>query len=91
MALFKFTKSIYERRAIDLYNHGNMVRDFTYIGDVIEAIARIIDSPPRPQASFDPLATEPDVSEAPWRIYNIGNGNPVKLRTFLEILEKEIT
>ena len=62
MALFKFTKSIYERRAIDLYNHGNMVRDFTYIGDVIEAIARIIDSPPRPQASFDPL-TEPDVSE----------------------------
>lgn len=88
MAYFSFTKAILEGRAIDVFNHGRMQRDFTYIDDIIEGIVRVIDHVPVPDPSWN--AERPDVatSSAPYRVFNIGNNQPVELGRFIEVLEE---
>src|SRR5215467_8935069 len=82
MALFKFCKSILEDKPIEVFNHGNMLRDFTYIDDIVEGVVRIMEIPPAPAGG------EGSESSAPYRIYNIGNNEPVELTRLIEILEK---
>jgi len=88
MSLFMFTRNILEGKAIDVFNYGNHRRDFTYIDDIVEGVIRVIDKPA--QANVDWVGENPDpaTSLAPYRIYNIGNNNPVHLLTFIETLEK---
>lgn len=81
MAYFKFTKAILEGKPIDVYNHGDMRRDFTYIDDIIEGVVRIIDRIPQPQAN------DTTTVQVPYKIYNIGNNQPVTLRRFITALE----
>ena len=88
MALFLFTKAILENRAIDVYNYGNMQRDFTYVDDIVEGIIRVIDNPPKGNPNWDGRASE---SIAPYKVYNIGNGSPVKLMDFIEAIEKTLS
>ncbi len=87
MALFLFTKAILENKPIDVFNHGKMKRDFTYIDDIIEGIVRLINNVPEPDPSWN--GDEPDsaTSYAPYKLYNIGNNNPVELMYFIEVLE----
>jgi len=87
MALFLFTKAILEDKPIDVYNYGNMQRDFTYIDDIVEGIVRVIDNPPKPNPNWDGRASE---SVAPYKVYNIGNGSPVKLMDFIEAIEETL-
>lgn len=89
MAYFKFTKAIYENKPIDVYNHGNMKRDFTYIDDIVEAIVRLIDKIPKGNKDWQGNP-KPSSSPAPYKIYNIGNNTPVKLLNFIEVLENKI-
>lgn len=84
MAPFKFTKSIIERKEIEVYNNGNLSRDFTYIDDIVESIVRIQNVVPK-KDTFE--MSRPDVSSAPFKIYNIGNGAPVSLARFIEAIE----
>lgn len=90
MALQKFAQAITHDRPIQLFNHGNHRRDFTYIDDIVTGIVRVLDKPaePNPQWSSD----EPDsaTSSAPWRVYNIGNNNPVELRDYVQALENAL-
>ncbi len=90
MALFKFTKAILENKPIDVYNHGKMRRDFTYIDDIVEGVVRVIDkiSTPNPKWSSD--APDPCTSPAPYQLYNIGNNNPIELMHYIETLEKAL-
>lgn len=90
MALFIFTKAILEGKPINVYNHGNMSRDFTYIDDIVESIARLIEKAPVPNANWDPKAPDPASSFAPYRIYNIGNNQPVPLIRFIEVIEEKL-
>lgn len=90
MALFIFTKAIFEGRPIQLFNNGNMERDFTYIDDIIEGVARVIDNIPGGSPNWSGDHPDPATSRAPYRIYNIGNNSPVKLMYFVEVLEKAI-
>ena len=87
MALFLFTKAIIEDREIDVFNYGNMQRDFTYIDDIVEGVIRVNDNPPK-GVSEDKI--NPSNSTAPYKIYNIGNNNPVKLMDFIEALERKL-
>lgn len=87
MACFIFTKAILEDKPINVFNYGKMQRDFTYIDDIIECVARIIDIIPEPNADWNALSPDPATSFAPYRLYNIGNNNPVELMRFIEILE----
>jgi UDP-glucuronate 4-epimerase len=87
MAMWLFTKSILQGKPIRLFNNGNMKRDFTYVDDAAEVVARLIDRPPRPDAGWDGTAPNPATSFAPWRIYNIGNHTPVKVTEVLRLLE----
>lgn len=87
MALFKFTKAILNNNPIDIYNHGEMKRDFTYIDDVVEAIMRLQDKIPLKDSSKD-ATVSPASSAAPFKIFNIGVGQPVALMTYIESLEK---
>jgi UDP-glucuronate 4-epimerase len=87
MALFLFTRSILEGRPIDVYNEGRMQRDFTYIDDIIEGLTRVTDRDPSPNMEWSGDLPDPGTSYAPYRLYNIGNNNPVKLLTFIEVLE----
>jgi len=90
MALFSFANSIIRNKAIDVFNNGNMIRDFTYIDDVIESIERVIFSPAemnREWSSDDPL---PDSSSAPYKIYNVGNGQPSSIISYISALEKAL-
>ena len=87
MALFLFAKAILEGRPIDVFNHGRMRRDFTYIDDVAEGVVRILDRPAQPDPAFDPLRPDPATSNAPFRIYNVGNHQPVELMRYVEALE----
>jgi UDP-glucuronate 4-epimerase len=91
MALFLFTKAIFEDKPIKVYNNGDMLRDFTYIDDVVEGIRRIVDGEPpqRIQAGTD-QHFDPASSYAPFKIYNIGNNSPVRLLDFIDLLEVEI-
>ena len=87
MALFKFTKAIIEGEEISVFNHGNHRRDFTYIDDIVAAIIKIIGSPASPNPSWDSKNPDPGSSTAPWRVYNIGNSNPVQLLDYINALE----
>lgn len=90
MALFLFTKAILEGRSIDVFNHGKMQRDFTYIDDIVEGVVRILDRAPQRDPAFNTDAPDPATSWAPYRIYNIGNHQPVSLMTYIETLEKAL-
>lgn len=90
MAYFKFAKAITEGRAIDIYNNGDMLRDFTYIDDIVEGVIRIIDLIPGGNSDWSGMDPDPGSSKAPYRIYNIGNNQPVKLLDFIKIIEKEM-
>lgn len=87
MALFIFTRAILEGRPIDVFNNGLMQRDFTYIDDIVEGIVRVMDKPAASDPSWDGNRPDPATSGAPYRIYNIGNNNPVQLGRFIEVLE----
>jgi UDP-glucuronate 4-epimerase len=90
MALFQFTKAILDGQAIDVYNFGNMKRDFTYIDDIVEGLARVIDKPPQGNQNWSGARPDPSSSIAPFKIYNIGNNNPVSLATFIEAIEESL-
>lgn len=87
MALFKFTRAILQGQAIDVYNHGNMQRDFTYIDDIVESILRVGEVVPTPQRGWVPGQGSAGQSSAPYRVFNIGAGQPVKLTDFIEAIE----
>ncbi|MGH8670421.1 MAG: NAD-dependent epimerase [Burkholderiales bacterium] len=87
MALFLFTRAIMQGRAIDVFNHGNMQRDFTYIDDIVEGVVRVIDQTPEPDPQWCGAQPDPSTSSAPYRLYNIGNHHPAQLLRIIEILE----
>ena len=88
MALFRFTERILAGRPIPVYNRGDMVRDFTYVDDIVEGVARIIRHPAQPYPSWSGAAPVPATSSRPYRVYNIGNNHPVKLLRYIEVLEE---
>jgi UDP-glucuronate 4-epimerase len=88
MAAFIFTSAILEGRPIDIYNYGKMKRDFTFIDDIVEGITRILFSPSQPDPQWSSAGPDPGSSFAPYRIYNIGNNEPVQLMRFIGILER---
>ena len=90
MALFLFTKAILEGRPIDVFNHGKMQRDFTYIDDIVEGILCVLDRPAQPDPAFDALKPVPSRGDAPYRVFNIGNSSPVQLMTYIETLEENL-
>ena len=90
MALFLFTKAILEGRPIDVFNSGQMRRDFTYVDDIAEGVIRIIDRPPQGSADWDGAKPDPASSKAPYKVYNIGNSSPVRLLDFIEAIEQEL-
>jgi len=90
MALFKFTRAMLAGEQIDVYNNGQMTRDFTYIDDIAEAIARLQDVIPQPDEKWTVEAGSPASSSAPYRVYNIGNSQPTSLMTYIESLEKAL-
>jgi UDP-glucuronate 4-epimerase len=87
MAYFTFTSDIYEGKTIQVYNHGNMLRDFTYIDDVVEGLVRLIDHIPQPNEKWDRDHPNPSTSYAPYRLFNIGNHQPVQLSKFISIIQ----
>ncbi|MGF1874217.1 NAD-dependent epimerase [Photobacterium frigidiphilum] len=87
MALFKFTKAIVDGETIDVYNNGDMRRDFTYIDDIVEGVMRIQDVIPQKNPDWTVEAGSPATSSAPYKVYNIGHGSPVKLMDYIEALE----
>jgi len=90
MALFKFTRGILAGEPIPVYNEGRMIRDFTYIDDVVEGVVRILDRVPVPNEAWKSDDADPATSSAPYRIYNIGNNRPVELMTYISVLEKAL-
>ncbi|MDH2292314.1 NAD-dependent epimerase [Cobetia sp. 10Alg 146] len=88
MAMYKFTKAIFEGKYIDVYNHGDLSRDFTYIDDIVEGIIRIKDVVPQAGQKSAAEGLAPDESPAPYALYNIGNGSPVQLMDFISAVEK---
>ncbi|MBD3225264.1 MAG: NAD-dependent epimerase/dehydratase family protein [Caldithrix sp.] len=90
MAMFKFTKAIFEGNAIDVYNHGDMERDFTYVDDIVNGILAILNQPPQGDSRWSAQHPDPASSYAPYRIYNIGNNQPEKLMYLIRLLEKGI-
>jgi UDP-glucuronate 4-epimerase len=90
MALFLFTKAILEGKPIDVFNNGNMMRDFTYIDDIVEGIVRVIDQPAERNNLFDSDLPDPATSNAPYRVFNIGNNQPIKLMEYIESLEESL-
>ena len=87
MALFLFTRNILAGKPIDVFNHGRHTRDFTYIDDIVEGVIRTLDTVPGPDSAYDPLLPNPGSSSAPYRVYNIGNHQPVQLLRYIEVLE----
>lgn len=90
MAYFSFTKAIIAGKPIDVFNHGDMKRDFTYIDDIVEGIVRVMDKIPQPNPDWDRAHPDPGSSYAPYKLYNIGNNNPVQLMRFIEVLESNL-
>ena len=90
MALFLFTKAILEGRSIDVYNHGDMQRDFTYVDDIVESVARLVPKPPSGNSDWDGDNPDPATSFVPYQLFNIGNNNPVKLMDFITELETKL-
>lgn len=85
-----FTKAILEGKPIDVFNHGKMQRDFTYVDDIVEGVVRVLDKPAIPNPFFDTANPDPSSSYAPYRVYNIGNHQPVELMTFIETIENAL-
>ncbi|MCP4755521.1 MAG: NAD-dependent epimerase [Proteobacteria bacterium] len=90
MALFLFTKAILEDRPIDVFNHGKMKRDFTYIDDIVEGVVRVLDNTAEPNPSWSSDSPDSATSYAPYKLYNIGNNQPVELMHFIEVIEESI-
>ena len=87
MALFLFTKAILEGRPIEVYNQGRMLRDFTYVDDIVEGVLRVLDKAPEADAGYDAEQADPSRSHAPYRVFNIGNQQPVPLLDFIACVE----
>ncbi len=90
MALFLFVRAIMDDKPIQVFNHGKMKRDFTYIDDIIEGVVRIMGRLPQPNPAWNGDHPDPGTSYAPYRIYNIGNNSPVELSSFIEVIEKSL-
>lgn len=90
MALFIFTKAILEGRPIDVYNEGRMRRDFTYIDDIVEGVVRVLDRPPAPDPHWSGDDPDPATSNAPYRVFNIGNNRPTELLRYIELIEEAL-
>ena len=90
MALFKFTKDILDEKPIDVFNHGNHTRDFTYVDDIVEGIIKTLDNPANKNEDWNSNQPDPSSSRAPWKIYNIGNNKPVQLMDYIDALEKAL-
>jgi UDP-glucuronate 4-epimerase len=87
MALFLFTKSILAGKPIDVFNNGNMVRDFTFVDDIVEGVLRLVDQPATPDPAWSGDTPNPATSYAPYRLYNIGNSEPVQLMRYISAIE----
>jgi UDP-glucuronate 4-epimerase len=87
MALFLFTKAILADEPINVFNHGKMVRDFTYVDDIVEGVVRLIDKPAEPDPAWSGAAPDPATSFAPYRVFNIGNNTPVELMRYINAVE----
>jgi len=87
MALFKFTRGILADEPIPVFNEGKMVRDFTFVDDIVEGVVRTVDNPPARNAGWDARHPDPATSSAPWRIFNIGNSEPVELLRYIRAIE----
>ena len=90
MALFKFTRAMLAGETIDVYGEGQLVRDFTYIDDIVEGVLHVLDKPATPDAAFDPLSPSPGTGLAPYRIFNIGNSAPTLLMDYIHALEEAL-
>jgi len=90
MALFLFTKAILTDKPIDVFNHGQMVRDFTFVDDIVEGVIRVLDKPAMPNPAFDTSNPDASTSNAPYRVFNIGNNRPTPLMDYIEALELAI-
>ena len=90
MALFKFTKAILEGQPIQVFNHGKHRRDFTYIDDIVEGVVRVLDQPATANSEWNGGRPDPGTSQAPWRVYNIGNNRPVELLDYIAALERAL-
>ncbi|MBB4080241.1 UDP-glucuronate 4-epimerase [Lewinella aquimaris] len=90
MALFLFTEAILKGEPIKVFNHGNMVRDFTYVDDIVEGIKRVIENPPKGNPEWTGESPDPSTSKAPYKVYNIGNNDPVTLMDFILAIEEEL-
>ncbi|MDA0834627.1 MAG: NAD-dependent epimerase [Planctomycetota bacterium] len=90
MAVFKFTKAILAGQPIDVYNHGQMRRDFTYIDDIVEGVLRVAETIPAPNPEWNAEQPDPSSSFAPYRVYNIGNNQPVELMHLIEVIEQAV-
>jgi len=88
MALFLFTRAILAGEPIQVFNHGEMMRDFTYIDDIVEGVVRVMARPARPDPGWSGESPDPSSSYAPYRLYNIGNNQPVELMHYIEVLEE---
>lgn len=90
MALFLFTKAIIEGKPINVFNNGNMIRDFTYIDDIVEGVVKISDKPATECPNFNASSPDPATSNSPYRVFNIGNNNPVELMSYIKALENAL-
>lgn len=90
MALFIFTKNILEGKPIKVFNYGDMRRDFTYVDDIVKGIYKLCYNPAKPDENWNGKNPNPQTSKAPYRLYNIGNNNPVKLMDFIKEIENEL-
>jgi UDP-glucuronate 4-epimerase len=90
MGIFKFTKAIVDGTPVDVYNHGDMSRDFTYVDDIVAGVVATLDDPAQPDASYDPSRPDPGLSNAPYRVLNIGNHDPVPLLEFIAAIEAAV-
>jgi UDP-glucuronate 4-epimerase len=90
MALFLFTKAILEGRPIDVFNHGQMRRDFTYVDDIAEGVIRVLDRPAEPNPGYQADTPDPATSNVPYRVFNIGNHQPVPLLDFIACIERSL-
>ena len=88
MALFLFAKNIIEGKPINVFNHGNHTRDFTFVDDIANGVVAAMDHNAQPNLQWDGMNPDPATSKVPWRVYNIGNNQPVKLMRYIEVLEE---
>jgi len=91
MALFKFTRAMLAGEKIQVFNYGKHSRDFTYVDDIVEGIVRVLEKPAKPNPHWNGNNPDPASSKAPWRVYNIGNNNPVELMDYIEALENSLS